>query len=1043
VFGDDDRVRVADTTSFPWNTVAFVQVLLRDGTIARCSGVLVSPYALLTAAHCLFDVLTGGFIQAARIYPGLTQAAAGADAIAPYGYRDGVRAEILLGYVATATPSRYDLGVIFFLEPISEIVTQMPLEYDAVPSSVTNAGYPREAQREATVAQWYSQSSFARVDTYHLYHDADTGAGSNGSVLWALNVLGLRRMVANHTFGSTSINGGTRLTSLNRATVETWLAWMPPPPPPANDNFAGAAGIDGLAGSATGTNAGATRETNEPVHGSRAGGGSVWWRWTAPASGTVSFTTEGSTFDTRLAIYTGAGLTSLAVVAANDDFGGPTSRVEFAAAFGTTYHVAVDGNAGASGNIRLTWSCAACAIPPPATGLWWSVSQPGIGYGIEARAGRVLMATYAYRADGSPVWYLGSGDTAGASTRLDFVEYLGGQSLTGSYRNPSPRGTAGSATLTLTSSTAGTLAWAGGPSVPLSRFPLTASSGASSARSPIAAEVAGGPLLGPYASLLDLNPVLRARGESAVSTFDKLRAAALQGRPARALIQLRGTGASNGLSRQAELARTLSLCGAEIVYRSPVAPVLVAHLSVSALELLRRSPESVSVSEDTVDGTSLAVSTVRIGADRIWSSGSRGADRSIAIVDTGVDTDHPFVRGRIVDEACFSTDYAFVDDTNGRTYRIRPTCPNGATSQLGAGAGRACAELSLGCHHGTHVAGIAAGSGTLFSGVAPEAGIVSIQVFSRLDPEFCGAFVRCIGALQSDTVRALDYAYLNAGRWNLAAVNISLGGGLSVGYCDSDPRKPAIDNLRAAGVATIVAAGNDGSRSRVSAPACISTAVRVGAVDSTGPNDRFAEFSNEWSLPMLLAPGASIESANPGATFVRRSGTSMATPHVAGAWTLLRSIDPAAGFDALYNALTDAGLAVRSVYTNRAYPRIDVAAAADALDLIPETGWWWNPLEPGRGFFLEVRGRTAFVSAYMYDEAGNAEWYISQNTLLRGGTFQGTWQKFADGQSLGGAWRSPRLVGNVGAVTLRFSSPRNAVLTLPTGVQIPIGRFYF
>jgi hypothetical protein len=169
----------------------------------------------------------------------------------------------------------------------------------------------------------------------------------------------------------------------------------------------------------------------------------------------------------------------------------------------------------------------------------------------------------------------------------------------------------------------------------------------------------------------------------------------------------------------------------------------------------------------------------------------------------------------------------------------------------------------------------------------------------------------------------------------------------------------------------------------------------------------------------------------------------MAAPHVAGAWALIRSVLPSVGVDRVYDALASTGAPVRSTYTDRTYPRIDVAAALGVLDPLPETGWWWNASEPGRGFFLEVQGRTVFVSAYAYDETGRAEWYISQNALIRGGAYQGTWQKFVDGQSLGGAWRAPRAVGDVGTVALRFSGPRNAVLTLPTGVEIPIARFTF
>ena len=126
--------------------------------------------------------------------------------------------------------------------------------------------------------------------------------------------------------------------------------------PPINDNFAARTLLTGSGLSVNGSNLGATLEAGEPRHGGVAGGRSVWWSWTAPASGTVEFSTAGSTFDTTLSVYTGEELGSLLLVVANDDQGGSllTSRVQFAAVAGRTYHIGVDGYRGASGDILLT-----------------------------------------------------------------------------------------------------------------------------------------------------------------------------------------------------------------------------------------------------------------------------------------------------------------------------------------------------------------------------------------------------------------------------------------------------------------------------------------------------------------------------------------------------------------------------------------------------------------------------------------------------------------------------------------------------------------
>ena len=145
---------------------------------------------------------------------------------------------------------------------------------------------------------------------------------------------------------------------------------LPPPAPPANDNFAAAQTITGCSGTVTGTNIGATREANEPIHSPDgvSSNRSIWYQWTAPAGGSVTFTTAGSGFDTVLAIYEGATLsTTMTVLGKDDDSGGAdkTSIVTFSAVAGHTYHIAVDGynngNLGGDvGPVTLNWTAANC-----------------------------------------------------------------------------------------------------------------------------------------------------------------------------------------------------------------------------------------------------------------------------------------------------------------------------------------------------------------------------------------------------------------------------------------------------------------------------------------------------------------------------------------------------------------------------------------------------------------------------------------------------------------------------------------------------------
>lgn len=128
-------------------------------------------------------------------------------------------------------------------------------------------------------------------------------------------------------------------------------------PTGANDNFASAEAIAGTSGSVAGTTVNATKETGEPNHGGNSGGRSVWFSWTAPSSGSRTFSTcGGATWDTTLGVYTGSAVDALATVVTNDDGCSLQSSVTFNATAGTTYRIAIDGYNTANGTFTLSWS---------------------------------------------------------------------------------------------------------------------------------------------------------------------------------------------------------------------------------------------------------------------------------------------------------------------------------------------------------------------------------------------------------------------------------------------------------------------------------------------------------------------------------------------------------------------------------------------------------------------------------------------------------------------------------------------------------------
>ena len=290
-------------------------------------------------------------------------------------------------------------------------------------------------------------------------------------------------------------------------------------------------------------------------------------------------------------------------------------------------------------------------------------------------------------------------------------------------------------------------------------------------------------------------------------------------------------------------------------------------------------------------------------------------------------------------------------------------CPGGTSQSSDVDSGLPCPANFDGCAHGTHVAGIVAGNrlyvdDATISGVAPDAKIIAVQVFSGFTG-YCSddgvVYYDCAMSYESDQISALEWLYQNrnTAEWHtLAAVNMSLGGNGSLTVCDGDAIKPIIDQLRSVGVATVIASGNDSYINAVSFPGCVSSAITVGSTmsaNSGGVVDSVSYFSN---APMvannkpniygdrlldLLAPGQYIYSAvgYPADTYDSWQGTSMATPHVAGAWAVLKGLMPDASVAQVLTWLRDNGLPVAdqrmAAAARLVVPRIQVGKAVTSI----------------------------------------------------------------------------------------------------------------
>jgi subtilisin family serine protease len=359
-------------------------------------------------------------------------------------------------------------------------------------------------------------------------------------------------------------------------------------------------------------------------------------------------------------------------------------------------------------------------------------------------------------------------------------------------------------------------------------------------------------------------------------------------------------------------------------------PMVVADVGSEGLRRLARNESVLRVVPDTLLKTSLPDTVKLLDVPEVWSKQTRGGGIAVAILDTGVQLDHPFVKGRIVAQACFSS----TNEWEGS----KSLCASGTDEQIGSGAAAACdyRTVTRDCVHGTHVAGIAAGAAGVansmpLNGMAPDAAIVAVKVFSRFDgEEACGKGVKtCISAWDSDVIKGLLFVERIAAERNIAAVNLSLGGGHFAGPCDDESAYPdVVGRLRKAGIAVVAAAGNDHLVGEIDQPACVSHVIAVGAVKKSGEID--TSYSNTSPQVAIVAPGTQIlSSAFDG--YVRASGTSMAAPHVAGILALLRARNPRATVDQLLDAVKKTGKSVTDPRNNLASIVPDAEAAMLAL----------------------------------------------------------------------------------------------------------------
>ncbi|WP_109474307.1 S8 family peptidase [Ornithinimicrobium cavernae] len=291
---------------------------------------------------------------------------------------------------------------------------------------------------------------------------------------------------------------------------------------------------------------------------------------------------------------------------------------------------------------------------------------------------------------------------------------------------------------------------------------------------------------------------------------------------------------------------------------------------------------------------SLDRSVAQIGAPTAWDAGFDGTGITVAVLDTGVDSQHPDLAGRVVQEQDFS------------------------------GSGNVMDHFGHGTHVAATVGGSGAGSAGTRAGVAPGATLIS-------------------GKVLGDDGYGSDSSVIAGMEWAVAAdadvVNMSLGGGVTDG---TDPLSQAVNTLSAeTDTLFVISAGNDGpGASTIGSPGSADAALTVGAVDR---DESLADFSSRGPRigdlavkPDLTAPGVDIVAARASGTsmgspvddlYTSASGTSMAAPHVAGAAALLAQQHPDWDGEQLKDALVSTALPGALTAYEQGGGRVDLTRA--------------------------------------------------------------------------------------------------------------------
>lgn len=340
--------------------------------------------------------------------------------------------------------------------------------------------------------------------------------------------------------------------------------------------------------------------------------------------------------------------------------------------------------------------------------------------------------------------------------------------------------------------------------------------------------------------------------------------------------------------------------GYSLRYRYRYSPVLALELQDEAvLDTLNRMGMVRSLRADQEGAATLVESRQLIRANEAQDLGFSGTGRMVAVLDSGVDRNHPDLTEGLVEEY----GRRFLDQGN----------------DIGG-------DFEDDNGHGTHVSGILASRGHVTTaGIAPGASIIPVKVLDR----------RNVGWF-SDWAAGIEYAVTLHQQDNgisIDVINMSLASHSLFNQGCEEAHEAIAGAVAAAhelGILVLAASGNNGSANSLALPSCMENVVSVGSIRDTDPG-RISDFTNRSQLLDLLAPGETIISTGAGGEEETISGTSQATPHIAGAICLMLEANPGLSSEQLIETLKSTGISVLDDNSGLTFPRLDCLGALELV----------------------------------------------------------------------------------------------------------------